>query len=110
MDSGLLGYTSILDRDYPVVMGVLLLTSLLLLLGNIISGYVLVALVDPRSEVRLIENIFDVYLTPSACHRDTPFVLSFRATFEPLCLFLSISFSEIPRTARNDNFDYHGST
>jgi microcin C transport system permease protein len=44
---GLLGYTSILDRDYPVVMGVLLLTSLLLLLGNIISD-VLVALVDPR--------------------------------------------------------------
>jgi microcin C transport system permease protein len=44
---GLLGYTSILDRDYPVVMGVLLLTSMLLLLGNIISD-VLVALVDPR--------------------------------------------------------------
>jgi microcin C transport system permease protein len=44
---GLLGYTSILDRDYPVVMGVLLLTSVLLLLGNIISD-VLVALVDPR--------------------------------------------------------------
>ena len=44
---GLLGYTSILDRDYPVVMGVLLLTSVLLLLGNILSD-VLVALVDPR--------------------------------------------------------------
>jgi microcin C transport system permease protein len=44
---GLLGYTSTLDRDYPVVMGVLLLTSLLLLLGNILSD-VLVALVDPR--------------------------------------------------------------
>ncbi len=44
---GLLGYTSILDRDYPVVMGILLLGSMLLLLGNIISD-VLVALVDPR--------------------------------------------------------------
>jgi microcin C transport system permease protein len=44
---GLLGYTSILDRDYPVVMGVLLLTSVLLLLGNILSD-VLVAFVDPR--------------------------------------------------------------
>lgn len=44
---GLLGYTSTLDRDYPVVMGVLLLSSLLLLLGNILSD-ILVALVDPR--------------------------------------------------------------
>ncbi len=44
---GLLGYTSILDRDYPVVMGVLLLTSALLLIGNILSD-VLVAVVDPR--------------------------------------------------------------
>ncbi len=44
---GLLGYTSILNRDYPVVMGVLLISSGLLLLGNIISD-ILVALVDPR--------------------------------------------------------------
>ena len=44
---GLLGYTSILDRDYPVVMGILLLSSLLLLLGNLVSD-VLVALADPR--------------------------------------------------------------
>jgi len=44
---GLLGYTSTLDRDYPVVMGVLLLSSVLLLLGNILSD-LLVALVDPR--------------------------------------------------------------
>ncbi|EAQ98394.1 ABC transporter permease [Congregibacter litoralis] len=44
---GLLGLSSILDRDYPVVMGVVLLASLLLLIGNIISD-VLVALVDPR--------------------------------------------------------------
>lgn len=44
---GLLGLTAILDRDYPVVMGVVFLASLLLLVGNIISDF-LVALVDPR--------------------------------------------------------------
>jgi microcin C transport system permease protein len=44
---GLLGLNAILDRDYPVVMGVVLLASLLLLIGNIISD-ILVALVDPR--------------------------------------------------------------
>jgi microcin C transport system permease protein len=44
---GLLGLTSILDRDYPVVMGVVLLGSLLLLIGNVLSD-LLVALVDPR--------------------------------------------------------------
>ena len=44
---GLLGLTSIIDRDYPVVMGVVFLASLLLLMGNIISD-ILVALVDPR--------------------------------------------------------------
>ncbi len=44
---GLLGLTAILDRDYPVVMGVILLASLLLLIGNIISDF-LVAFVDPR--------------------------------------------------------------
>jgi len=44
---GLLGLTSIIDRDYPVVMGVVFLASLLLLIGNIISD-ILVALVDPR--------------------------------------------------------------
>ena len=44
---GLLGYTSIIDRDYPVVMGVLLITAFLILLGNILSD-MLVALVDPR--------------------------------------------------------------
>ncbi|MDT8428335.1 MAG: ABC transporter permease [Pseudomonadales bacterium] len=44
---GLLGLTSIIDRDYPVVMGVVFLASLLLLLGNILSD-ILVALIDPR--------------------------------------------------------------
>ena len=44
---GLLGFNSIVDRDYPVVMGILLVSSLLLLVGNIISD-ALVALIDPR--------------------------------------------------------------
>ena len=44
---GLLGLTSIFDRDYPVVMGIVFLASLLLLIGNIISD-MLVAMVDPR--------------------------------------------------------------
>lgn len=44
---GLLGFTSITDRDYPVVLGILLLTSFLVLLGNLISD-LCVAFVDPR--------------------------------------------------------------
>ena len=44
---GLLGYQSLLDRDYPVVMGVLVVTGLVTLLGNILSDF-FVALTDPR--------------------------------------------------------------
>tara|TARA_R100000027_G_scaffold67028_3_gene64293 strand:- start:10884 stop:11831 length:948 start_codon:yes stop_codon:yes gene_type:complete len=44
---GLLGYTALIQRDYPVVMGILLISSILLLVGNIISD-MLVAAVDPR--------------------------------------------------------------
>lgn len=44
---GLLGYESLMERDYPVVMGTLVLTSLLFLVGNILSD-VCVAVVDPR--------------------------------------------------------------
>jgi len=44
---GLLGLTSIFDRDYPVVMGIIFLASLLLLFGNILSD-ALVAMIDPR--------------------------------------------------------------
>jgi microcin C transport system permease protein len=44
---GLLGYTSVVDRDYPTVMGVLIISSVLILIGNILSD-VLVALIDPR--------------------------------------------------------------
>lgn len=44
---GLLGYESVIKRDYPVVMGILVISSLLYLLGNILSD-ICVALVDPR--------------------------------------------------------------
>jgi microcin C transport system permease protein len=44
---GLLGFESLVDRDYPVVMGILVISSLLFLVGNILSD-ICVALVDPR--------------------------------------------------------------
>ena len=44
---GYLGYTSILQRDYPVALGILVVASLLMLLGNILSD-VIYAVVDPR--------------------------------------------------------------
>lgn len=44
---GLLGYEAIIERDYPVVLGILVISSLLLLIGNILSD-ICVAIVDPR--------------------------------------------------------------
>ena len=44
---GLLGFNAIIDRDFPVVMGVLMLSAFLMLLGNVISDF-LMAMVDPR--------------------------------------------------------------
>jgi microcin C transport system permease protein len=44
---GLLGFKSIVQRDYPVTMGILVLSSLLMLIGNIISD-MLYATIDPR--------------------------------------------------------------
>ena len=44
---GLLGFNSVVQRDYPVVMGVLLFSATLMLLGNILAD-ILVAIVDPR--------------------------------------------------------------
>ena len=44
---GLLGFESLVERDYPVVMGILVISSLLFLIGNILSD-LCVALVDPR--------------------------------------------------------------
>ena len=40
-------FRHLMERDYPVVMGILVLTSLLFLIGNILSD-ICVALVDPR--------------------------------------------------------------
>lgn len=44
---GLLGYESIVERDYPVVLGILVISSILQLVGNLLSD-ICVALVDPR--------------------------------------------------------------
>ena len=44
---GLLGFESIVDRDYPIVMAIVTISALFMLLGNILSDF-LVALVDPR--------------------------------------------------------------
>jgi microcin C transport system permease protein len=44
---GLLGYEAVIERDYPVVLGILVISSLLLLVGNILSD-ICVAIVDPR--------------------------------------------------------------
>ena len=48
---GYLGYTSILQRDYPVALGILVVSSLLMLVGNIISD-IIYAAVDPRIRFR----------------------------------------------------------
>jgi microcin C transport system permease protein len=44
---GYLGYTAVLQRDYPVALGILVISSMLMLVGNILSD-MLYALVDPR--------------------------------------------------------------
>ncbi|HBF39678.1 MAG TPA: peptide ABC transporter permease [Firmicutes bacterium] len=44
---GLLGYESIVNRDYPVALGLIVISSLLVLLGRIISDFCLI-MVDPR--------------------------------------------------------------
>ena len=44
---GLLGLDSIIERDYPVVLGTLVISSLLFMIGNILSD-ICVAIVDPR--------------------------------------------------------------
>ncbi len=44
---GLLGFTSVLERDYVMIMGILVISVFLTLLGNILSDIAL-AIVDPR--------------------------------------------------------------
>jgi len=48
---GLLGYSAIVARDYPVALGILVISSVLALLGNILSD-VCYVLVDPRIQFR----------------------------------------------------------
>jgi len=48
---GLLGYQSIVNRDYPVALGLIVISSLLMLVGRIISDFCL-AVVDPRIKFR----------------------------------------------------------
>lgn len=44
---GLLGYSSILSRDYNVIMGLIFIQSVLMLIGNLL-GDIIYTLVDPR--------------------------------------------------------------
>lgn len=48
---GLLGYNSILSRDYNVIMGLTFISAMLLLVGNILSDIIYV-LVDPRIDFK----------------------------------------------------------
>jgi microcin C transport system permease protein len=48
---GFLGYNAILQRDYPVALGILVISSVLMLIGNIVSD-VIYAVVDPRIRFR----------------------------------------------------------
>jgi microcin C transport system permease protein len=48
---GLLGYSSVLSRDYNVLMGLLFIQSLLMLVGNLISDIAYV-IVDPRIDFK----------------------------------------------------------
>ena len=48
---GLLGYSSILSRDYNVIMGLTFVSSVLLLMGNILSDIIYV-MVDPRIDFK----------------------------------------------------------
>jgi microcin C transport system permease protein len=44
---GQLGVEALMDRDYPLVMGIILISSTLQLLGNVLSDFC-VAIIDPR--------------------------------------------------------------
>ena len=44
---GMLSFTSILNSDYPVVLGFLAINTFLLLLGNLLSD-IFYAVIDPR--------------------------------------------------------------
>jgi microcin C transport system permease protein len=44
---GLLQYQALIARDVPVIMGTLVIEAFLMLLGHVVSDFI-VALVDPR--------------------------------------------------------------
>ena len=44
---GLLGYSALIDRDYDIIMGTLVISVFMTLVGNLISDLTY-ALVDPR--------------------------------------------------------------
>ena len=44
---GMLSFQALMDKDYSLIMGTLLLTSVLIIIGNLVSD-LMVALVDPR--------------------------------------------------------------
>jgi len=48
---GLLTMTAIMNRDYPVIMGVSLLSALIVLLGNLLAD-ILYAVVDPTIQLK----------------------------------------------------------
>jgi microcin C transport system permease protein len=48
---GLLSYQSIVNRDYPVALGLIVISSVLMLVGRMISDFCL-SLVDPRIKFR----------------------------------------------------------
>ncbi|MFZ9940860.1 MAG: ABC transporter permease subunit [Luteolibacter sp.] len=48
---GLLQYQSVIERDVPVIMGTLTIAALLMLIGNILSDFI-VAMVDPRIQFK----------------------------------------------------------
>jgi microcin C transport system permease protein len=48
---GLLSYQSIVNRDYPVALGLIVISSILMLLGRMLSDFCLV-MVDPRIKFR----------------------------------------------------------
>ncbi len=44
---GMLSFQALIDKDYSLIMGTLLLSSILIIIGNLVSD-ILVALIDPR--------------------------------------------------------------
>ena len=44
---GLLSFQALVDKDYSLIMGTLLVSSVLIIVGNVVSD-ILVAYVDPR--------------------------------------------------------------